>query len=444
MSKSNWNGSSGWGAISDPTGVLTGRVLVASAGTSSTTEDYLTQIVGTSSDFDAANYSTKIQFAWPASTSAHPFAEGTLGIVNRSYTYSGDPSLAQNAYIGELDYSLNKVNIIRRVDGTDTIINSGTLPSDAISRGVSHTLEFRTYGTTSVTLQLLLNNSVIANVGDTAANKLVSGNPGLKISSGTVYINDFTIMEYTSDGKAPADWTPDSVTGVTLAGWWKADKGTTVAGSSLSSWADQSVNSNDLAQASAASQPLFNLTRINNLPAIKFDGTASLSAVNDATMNMNSDGVSFFALMKTESFTYNDTNTLAGKGASYSASINSTKSFKFVGTSTIEPASFVGTTSVYSLFSYVTDKDNDTGVGGIYVDGTLVASMTDGADADNTSELLVGSNVQADIAEMILVKGQCSVADRQKIEGYIAHRFNTWPRLPSDHPYKYIKPTITG
>ena len=97
MAKSNWNGSSGWGAISDPTGVLSGKVLVGSAGLSSTAEDYLTQVVGTSSDFEATNYSSQIQFAWPSSTSAHPFASGVLGLINRSYTYSGDPAIAQNA-----------------------------------------------------------------------------------------------------------------------------------------------------------------------------------------------------------------------------------------------------------------------------------------------------------------------------------------------------------
>ena len=213
MAKSNWNGSSGWGAISDPTGVLSGKVLVGTAGLSSTAEDYLTQVVGTSSSFEATNYSSQIQFAWPVSTSAHPFASGVLGIINRSYTYSGDPQTAQNCYIGELDYAQNKVNIIRRNDGVETIINTGTLPEDAITRGTSHTLEFRTYGTTSVTLQLLLNNSIVANVGDTSANKLLSGNPGLKVSSGTVYINDFAVMQYTDDGEAPKDWTPDSVTG---------------------------------------------------------------------------------------------------------------------------------------------------------------------------------------------------------------------------------------
>ena len=32
MAKSNWKGSSGWGAIDDPTTALSGRVLVVSAG----------------------------------------------------------------------------------------------------------------------------------------------------------------------------------------------------------------------------------------------------------------------------------------------------------------------------------------------------------------------------------------------------------------------------
>ena len=65
MSKSNWKGSSGWGAIDDPTGVLNGRVLVGAAGVSSVTEDYLIQVVGTSTDWDKAHYAVKMDYAWP-------------------------------------------------------------------------------------------------------------------------------------------------------------------------------------------------------------------------------------------------------------------------------------------------------------------------------------------------------------------------------------------
>ena len=74
MAKSNWKGTSGWGAIDDPTGKLTGRVLVCSAGVSAVNEDYLSEVVGTSSTFDKTNYSGQLEYAWPASTSIHPFA----------------------------------------------------------------------------------------------------------------------------------------------------------------------------------------------------------------------------------------------------------------------------------------------------------------------------------------------------------------------------------
>jgi hypothetical protein len=444
MAKSNWNGSSGWGAISDPTGVLTGRVLVATAGVSTSTEDYLYSVAGTSNEFKIDNYSTSIQFAWPTSTATHPFADGTLGIIARSSTYSGEPTKAQNGYIGELDYGTNKVNIIRRNSGVDTIIKTSTLPSGSDTRGVKHTLEFRSYGTTSVTLQLLLNNTVIESIGDVAANKLTSGRPGLKIQSGTVYINDFTVYQYTSDGEAPATWLPTNITGQTLSAWWKADAGTTVSGTSLSAWADQSTNTNNFSQATAGQQPQLGTTQINGLPSVKFDGTTNMSAANHSSLGMQEAGTSIFIMINPSSFTTGEGNAILTKGSSYAMEVDGTSGFYFVGQTDIKSASFCGTTNVYQIISAVTDRSNTTGNGGLYLDGTKVVGMTNGAGDNNDSVLVLGNALNADIAEVVLVQGQTTTDNRTRIEGYLAHKYNTWPRLPSNHPYKYITPTADG
>jgi len=45
-----------------------------------------------------------------------------------------------------------------------------------------------------------------------------------------------------------------------------------------------------------------------------------------------------------------------------------------------------------------------------------------------------------DIAEMILYGNALDNINRQKIEGYLAHKWNLASELPSDHPYKNSAP----
>ena len=455
MAKSNWQNSAGWGAIDDPTGVLNGRVLVISSGISQVSEDYLLQIVGTSSTFDKDHYSTKLDYAWPSSTSVHPFGSGTLGLVARASTLSGAPVTAQNCYIGEIDIDESKARIVRRYKGSDTTLAEATLESSASSRGVSHTLEFKVYGTSSVTLQLILDGTIITNVGDSDANRQLSGYPGIKASSGTVYGDNFVVMQYTADGNAPEDWTPNQLTGLTVAAWYKSDTGTTATTTLLSAWADQSVNSNNMAQSASANQPTVALTQVNGYPAIQFDGTTSfMDGSHSTTMNMATDGVSIFVVQAPTKF-----NALGiakggiyGKIDTYEVSTKDDINYEFFNaTDQFISAAGVGLTSTFQIVGWVTDKDHDLdGHGGIFVDGTnqyTATATTYETGANNSSGLLMGKNnagqfYAGSIAEIVVIKGELSTGQRQQVEGYLAQKYATWPLLPNDHPYKYAKPTI--
>ena len=44
------------------------------------------------------------------------------------------------------------------------------------------------------------------------------------------------------------------------------------------------------------------------------------------------------------------------------------------------------------------------------------------------------------LAEIILISGIASLENRQKIEGYLAHKWGLTTNLPSDHPYKSVAP----
>lgn len=69
--------------------------------------------------------------------------------------------------------------------------------------------------------------------------------------------------------------------------WLKADAGTssTVDGTGISTWTDQSGNSNTVSQATANQQPLYRTNIINGMPAIQFDNN---NATNDKMQGADS------------------------------------------------------------------------------------------------------------------------------------------------------------
>jgi hypothetical protein len=444
MAKSNWKGTSGWGAINDPTGSLRGRVLVASAGLTATNEDYLTTIVGTSTAFTAQHYSVYMDYAFPNFNETHPMIGGSLGLIARSGNFNGDPASAYDAYRGELNVEEKKVKIIRKNNDAETVLISADMPNSSISRGKKHTMEFRCYGTTTPTLQLLIDSQLVANIGDTSASKLITGYAGIHVRNGTSYVDTFTIRQYTSDGQEPSLWTPMQITGVTLSAWYIGDEGVTATGATVTAWADQSINTNNLSTTGGGEGQLLT-NNINNHDAIEFDGSGTFfRANNDSTLDMNSDGVSIFAIVSTK--TYASTGGIFDKDSSYRVNSDTTDGYKYTnGTNSTSTSSFVGVTDTYHLLEVITDKDNDTGVGGLFVDGTSSAGITFGVGANNTSEFLIGKNTASNfftgsIAEVVLIKGECTKENRELVEGYLANKYATSSRLPSNHPYRNYAP----
>lgn len=445
MSKSNWKGTSGWGAINDPTGVLDGRVLVASAGVSATNEDYLLSIVGTSTSFTAKHYSVYCDYAFPNYNETHPFISGKLGLIARAGNFNGDPESAYDCYVGRMNVENKTVQIIRRVSNEETILKEALMPNSAIARGAKHTMELKCYGEDSTTLQLLLDGSIVAQVGDTSSNRLQSGYAGLQVSSGTAYVDTFTPKQYTSDGDTPSEWTPIQLgAGVTLSAWYIADKDVTVTGSTVTAWADQSGNGNDL---TASGQPVLVTDAVNNYDAVKFGlNDCYMQVADNSTLDMNAKGVSIFAVVAITNYGLGG---IVAKSSTYELQTNATGGYKFIGnpTDNVVPSSFAGISNVFHMVGAVTDKDNDTGVGGIWVDGSNVAGITFNAGSDNANAFYIGrtgaNNVlNGSISEVVVVKGEVTTEQRQLIEGYLAQKYATWTKLPSNHPYRSYAPII--
>ena len=83
---------------------------------------------------------------------------------------------------------------------------------------------------------------------------------------------------------AGAAFTPTTISGCIL--WLRADLGVTLASGKVSAWADQSGNSNNFSQGTAAQQPVFNSSGVNGQPTLSFtaaNSTFLLGPTLDAT-----------------------------------------------------------------------------------------------------------------------------------------------------------------
>jgi len=67
--------------------------------------------------------------------------------------------------------------------------------------------------------------------------------------------------------------------------------------------------------------------------------------------------------------------------------------------------------------------------------GTVLISRLGGRTSVNTDVRFAGR-----IHEIIVVDGELSLENRQKMEGYLAHKWALADNLPAEHPYKYQPP----
>lgn len=459
MSFTNWRGTSGWGAIDDPTGTLTGQVLAATAGATSSAEDYVQTEVGTSNSWTKQHYSVETSYAFFGGGAAHPMQNGAFGLIARAGNFTGSPADARDCYHADIDIQNGIAKICRRNSDVTTVLVTSALQADTYTRATRHTMRFDCFAgvTSAVRLALAVDGVTIANVGDSAANRLTSGEPGLRVFGGTVYVDDFTVSEFTESGAAPTEWLPTNLTN--LAGWWKADTGLTVSGSSISAWADQSSNSNDYSQANATNQPQQLLTTLNSLAVVDFSNSGnailSMSAADSASLDLNATGVSIFVVAKPPHGTA--TGTLINKPdsgqnqQSYKLSLvqsGSDRVLEFTGASATTDT-IVASTLAHSIFGLVSDRSN-AGTGLFAVNGTVGATFANiNVGSDTSDALTIGSaaggsteKFDGEIAEVVIAGQEVSVADRQRIEGYLANKWGLQIFLPSDHPFRDRAPTV--
>lgn len=222
----------------------------------------------------------------------------------------------------------------------------------------------------------------------------------------------------------------------TLFGWYRADLGVTLNGSTVSAWADQSGLGNHLSQTVGAQQPVFNVTdsEFNNLPSITFNNTNSTYlkttsgiALSTFTIFMvckaTTNGYFFSHLASSGEYCYTNTtpayyvkrsspfNRTASKGLSTSLVSAAPKSFRF------EYEGTYANMLIYSNNSPVTLTDgsiSDPGTSNGFVISFKIFS-------DGVSDFTSGK-----IAEMIICKPNCTTQEKTDVENYLKTRYNLY------------------
>lgn len=233
------------------------------------------------------------------------------------------------------------------------------------------------------------------------------------------------------------NWSPN-VLGAALAAWYNAAdlSSVDVIGGQVAQWSDKSGNGNHLVQANASAQPIVKTAGIMADAVSDFLQTSGNFPITGGVARHV-----FVALTRgggTVLFWGTQT-TGAGFGLDLLSATNDARTFVWAGTNCDFGAFTTGAQFLYS------GNDGANSLGGL--NGTLtptsVTSVPNTAAAPltlfarPTGVVSFSSNT---IAELFIVSGALSTAQRQQGEGYIAWNNGLQSLLPAGHPYASARP----
>jgi len=237
-------------------------------------------------------------------------------------------------------------------------------------------------------------------------------------------------------------WSPANIT---TALWLDAADGSTVTtvSGAVSQWNDKSGNGRHVSQATAGSRPSYLASGLNGKNIVRFDSDfLSASAYNNPTSSY-----SIFDVAIRES-------TLEAQGTIFGYQVSLDRAFAGfrsdsnlwhgAGGTSLQNVAFATSAGAY-LFEYAIGS---TAVSTLRVNTVVRSTITDYTGSAGGSAHQIGQGggtgpIQGIVlvAERVLVSSVITTDTRQRIEGYLAHKWGLTASLPSDHPYKTVGPT---
>ena len=266
--------------------------------------------------------------------------------------------------------------------------------------------------------------------------------------------------------KKSSAWSPENLS--SLAAWYKADSISQSDNTDVTTWTDSSGNGYDL--TGYGTLPKFRTVQLGYapLPIIRFGGAGYLSRTAWSGYPSNNSAKTVAAVFKANSGTasYYVTAGTVGQRRQDLVRMANDSATSFVPRGRIllrdEFGNFEycdgGTTITNGQFPdgfhiYIAGNDSST-VPFIRLDGTsetltFGGGYTDLSMTDSTPETFsIGgysdgqfplANRQ-EVCEVVFCDDSLSIGDREKLEGYLAHRWDLSVKLPINHPYKSKPP----
>ena len=246
------------------------------------------------------------------------------------------------------------------------------------------------------------------------------------------FANDFT-----------TSFKPSEINGLEL--WLDASDGSSILHSSndVSAWNDKSGNGLQGLQATSTKRPTVVANGQNGLSTIRFDGTDDFIQVRTLKINQ---AYTIYSVAKTTAGSARDylfdgvtTNSARSLIALRNSGTVQFWAGNWANTSITSPTGFFTLSAVFDNTSSLLSLNGTTVTGKNTGSYSLTNGINLGTNYNTNSDFLEG-----DIAEFIIVDGVASTSDRQKVEGYLAHKWGTTAALASSHPYKSSQPTSVG
>lgn len=253
-------------------------------------------------------------------------------------------------------------------------------------------------------------------------------------------------------------WTPASISTVF---WLDASLSSTITiATGVSTWADRNGNGVNATQATGSLQPSYSATAFpGSLPGVLFDGANDIMDISTIAMRNQTHGV-YWVFSRSGAGTGDGYSPMIGVRASAGTGTDRGALHYVKNTGNLGacypyyggPASnsydlSSGTVYSNSTGNVMAFQSNTTGWG-VWRNGTLEGT-TNGISTPNTDNIgysiggqySVSRRTNGVIGEIIMVQ-TTDTTTRQKIEGYLAHKWGLTSSLPADHPYKTAAPNL--
>ena len=245
-------------------------------------------------------------------------------------------------------------------------------------------------------------------------------------------------------------WTPAQIT---TQLWLDSDDPSTLTlvNGRVSQWNDKSGNSRNGTQSTEANRPRYWANRENGRAVL----VLSANQWHSISYTISGTGWDFFAVASLESSSQSYARLISAKNAGQAEDWNNGTSWAAIERFDVganirseHSSAATGNGAVTYNEANILHSSLTTGAQTFRINGTQTGTAATGSSLNTTDGIRVGGSWKSNaekwagiLCEVLLVQA-ISTTNRDKVEGYLAHKWGLTAKLPSGHPYKTSPPTI--